>query len=412
MSKDRIEHLIHLYVDGSCTAAELNELKSRLMDLDDEAYFNAALDKMWDKNQGKEEADLGKDKSDLLFEKIITTPQKNKSTRRIWPTFAAAAVLLISLSASLLFYLNNFKETPHTSKLSKADFPDAIPGGNKAMITLPNGEVINLRNNQDGVEVHGDELVYADGTSVFNAQNGLGYNIEEKGIDNPANSYVEFSTPIGGIYHIILSDGTKVVLNSESKLRYPIHFDKKSRVVELDGEGYFEVSKSKDQPFIVRSKGQEVKVLGTGFNISAYADNDAVKTTLVHGSVEVSRKIRTGENREAVILKPGQQSELNVNRSGISLREVDVTEIMDWKEGLFLFNNEPIKDIMKRVSRWYDVEVVYSGNMDDIRFVGSYSRNKNLKNLLKNIELTGKVVFKVEDDNKGKERRIMIIANY
>ncbi|WP_197286201.1 FecR family protein [Pedobacter sp. PACM 27299] len=410
MNKDRIEHLFHLYLDGSCTSAELDELKLGLMNPDNEADLNDSLDRIWDDMKQKEQADLSKERAKALFENIVSQPQKNKINLPIWKTMAAAAVLLITLSTALFFYFESNPEINHSAKSAVLSFPDAAPGGNKALLTLPGGEVINLSSDQEGLRVKGDQLIYADGSTVINGQHKKGLGIQNQLAQ--VTGYAEFRTPIGGKYEIILSDGTKVLLNANSKLRYPVQFSPKSRIVELEGEGYFEVSKSKEHPFIVRSRGQEVKVLGTEFNISSYDDNEAVKTTLLNGSVKLSRSIGKEGAGENIVLKPGQQSEWNLNRSGIRVREVDVTEVMDWKEGLFLFNDEPIKEIMKRVARWYDVEVVYAGNMDNIRFVGSYSRNKNLKNLLKNIELTGKVVFKVEFDSNGKERRIMVKANY
>lgn len=401
MNKDRIQYLLHLYLDDSCTAAELDELKSWLMNPDHEAHFNDFLDEVWDEIAQEDLIDINREKADILFGQITTAPQKSRSTRRLWPRLAAA-VLLISVSAGLFFYMGHNKKIIPLNAVEQAGTKGETSKSNQPTLTLADGSVISLSEAKAGVLVDGNKLVYTDGSTVINGEP------EE---EDAEERYAELSTPAGAEYQIVLSDGTKVWLNASSKLRYPSRFSKKDRIVELEGEGYFDVSKSKDHPFIVRSKGQEVKVLGTQFNIAAYEDDDVIKTTLVHGSVQVNKT--EGKNQlTSLVLTPGEQSTLRSDSRIIEVNEVNVNEVTDWKEGLFLFNNEPIKSIMKRVARWYNVDVVYRGNMDNIRFVGSYSRSKNLKNLLKNIELTGKVVFKIEGGSKGTERRIIVINNY
>src|SRR5690606_30665563 len=179
------------------------------------------------------------------------------------------------------------------------------------------------------------------------------------------------------------------------------------RRVMLEGEGYFEVAKSKDKPFYVESKAQEIKVLGTHFNVNTY--EGSIKTTLVEGKVEVS-KTASNSYQKAVVLKPGEQSLVQPFLKQILVTEVNTLEFLDWKDGFFVFNNEPIKSIAKRLSRWYDVDFLFQGNVDNVKFTGNYSRSKSLSNLLKNIELTGTVKFKMNNTIEG--RRIMIIANY
>lgn len=409
MNNDRIQYLLHLYLDDSCTAAELKELKSWLMDPEHEAYFNKFLDEVWQEMDQNNLSDVSKEKADFLFKRITTQPQKNKNTFRLWS--AAAAVLVISMAAVLFFYARSPRENAglfagnHQQRSSVSE-------NDKAVLTLADGRVINLNTEKKGVHVSGDQLAYTDGSVILSSLKG---GAEDSALtdagDQTEEQYAILSIPKGRHYEIVLADGTKVWLNAGSKLKYPARFSNKCRMVELEGEGYFDVTRSKDKPFIVKSKGQEVTVLGTEFNIAAYEDDEVIRTTLIQGSVKVIRK-DGNRNIKALILKPGQQAAVDQDGQDIDLSDVDVNEVTDWKEGLFLFNNEPVKNIMKRLSRWYNIEVIYRGNVDHVRFAGSYARSKNLKNLLKNMEQTGKVTFRIENDSKGKERRVIVTNSY
>jgi ferric-dicitrate binding protein FerR (iron transport regulator) len=223
--------------------------------------------------------------------------------------------------------------------------------------------------------------------------------------------YLSLNTPCGGEYQVTLADGTKVWLNADSHLKYPVVFDGDKRVVELEGEAYFEVAKMNGKPFIVKTENQEVKVLGTHFNINSYGYEEGIKTTLLEGSVRVSRNIKNGdaETSQSEMLVPGQQSFVSKNLKEIAVKKVNTVEVIDWKEGLFVFNDEPIQSITKRLAKWYNVKFVYEGDFSKVRFIGNYSRSKSLNNLLNNIELTGLAHFKVI--GSGPERRIMV-TNY
>ncbi|MNX85526.1 fec operon regulator FecR [compost metagenome] len=227
----------------------------------------------------------------------------------------------------------------------------------------------------------------------------LVYQLTDKPNPSGKTSYNTIETPKGGQYQLILPDGSKVWLNAASSLTFPTSFvSLKTRKVELIGEAYFEIAKNKTSPFIVKSAKQEVKVLGTHFNINSYADEQSTTTTLLEGSVNIV-SLNKAEN---IILKPGQQSTLNNNK--INVTEINTEEAIAWKNGLFIFNDENIKSIMKKIARWYNVEITFKGNLDHVSFVGNYARNKDLESLLENIELTEKVHFKIEG------RRIEVIA--
>jgi transmembrane sensor len=215
--------------------------------------------------------------------------------------------------------------------------------------------------------------------------------------------YNKIETPIGGKYQINLPDGTKVWLNAASSLRYPVVFTGAERRVELTGEGYFEVSKDKNKRFIVSTEGQELSVFGTHFNINAYTDEPAIKTTLLEGSVKVSQTNRPTPGQPALsrFLNPGQQSILNAKT--FEVKKVDTESAVDWKNGRFIFNNEDIQSAMRKLSRWYNIKVSYEGDFKDINFGGSFSRSNHLADIIKILEATNEFKFEVE----GREVKIV-----
>jgi ferric-dicitrate binding protein FerR (iron transport regulator) len=201
------------------------------------------------------------------------------------------------------------------------------------------------------------------------------------------------STARGETYRVRLPDSTAVWLNAASSLKFPVSFSgKKTRSVELSGEAYFEVFEDKAHPFVVRTDQQEVRVLGTHFNVSSYPDELYASTTLVEGAVNVSRPALP--DAKTILLKPGQRSLL---RSGnLEVSNVDTQEAIAWKNGDFMFKNEHIESIMRKLSRWYDIEVSYEGDMSDLIFIGVVSRSKNISAVLKIMESTGNIHFKIE----------------
>nr|WP_199076685.1 FecR family protein [Pedobacter sp. ASV19] len=311
---------------------------------------------------------------------------KNNGTF-LWLKVTSAAVVLILLSVYLFLYLSHQKAAP-TRQVAKTS--DIVPGGNKAFLTLANGKKISLTDAANGELVKEAGLVIqkkANGQLIYTAANSAG----------PAagNQYNTIETPRGGKYEINLPDGTKVWLNSASALRYPLNFAGHFRQVELKGEGYFEVAKDKTKPFLVKTTLQEVEVLGTHFNISSYTDEATVKTTLLEGSVKV--KVNPGGSKVNLqeILKPGQQSQLKADQ--IKVGPADLESVMAWKNGDFVFEGDDLKSIMRQLSRWYDVEVIYQGNFENLRFGGYVSRSKNISSVLNIMASTGKVHFEIGD---------------
>jgi transmembrane sensor len=212
---------------------------------------------------------------------------------------------------------------------------------------------------------------------------------------NKAKDYNTIETPNGGQYQVTLPDGSKVWLNAASSLKFPPSFSRlvNRRVELLRGEAYFEIAKDKNHPFIVKSNGQEVKVLGTHFNINSYSDEQSTKTTLLEGSVKI--EIVSGSRpKKGVVIRPGQQSILSGER--IRIVDADIESDLAWKNQEFVFKGENIQSIMRKLSRWYDIEVNYNGDCSHLSFYGVLSRSKNISSVLKLMENAGNVKFKIE----------------
>lgn len=306
--------------------------------------------------------------------------QLNNGSKRFYRRLAAA-VVFISLSTAALFY---FKNNQANKTIYVNDIP---PGKNKAILTLADGRKVVL---DDAVK--GKPMEQSGMLITKTADGQLSYKIAPSTNGAPAigsEAYNTLSTPRGGQYQIELADGSKVWLNSASTLRFPLSFTNlKERKVELTGEGYFEVAHDQQHPFIVTQAGQTVKVLGTIFNASQYPDETGISTTLIKGSVQVN-----GSGKER-ILKPGQQSQ--ITPESININTVDTEAAIAWKNGKFKFVNENIREIMQKVARWYDIDVVYEGRMSNINFSGTVSRFSNISKVLDLLESTNTVHFKVE----------------
>lgn len=305
---------------------------------------------------------------------------------RIWPRVAVAASIAVLLGTGI-FYFTKTKEQP----IQVAEKPQEIaPGGNRGILTLSNGKQIVLADisAKDTIAKEGEE----DEVTIKMGANGvITYIINPKVDDSKgdANLFNTLSTPTGGQYNIVLADGTKVYLNAVSSIKYPTQFNGDQRIVELDGEAYFEVAKNKNKPFIVKSGDQDIEVLGTHFNVHAYDNESVVKTTLLEGSVAVSYK-----NQKA-ILKPGQQSNVSDKFTKITVKQVDTEAAIAWKNGRFKFDNADLKTVMRQLERWYGIKVEYRGDVSDVRFNGGTFMNKNLSEVLKVLELSN-IKFKVE----------------
>jgi len=300
-----------------------------------------------------------------------------------------AAVLLLLLSVGIYFF--PFGNKP----VAISGVAEIQPGGNKAFLTLANGEKISLTDadngaltDQAGIKISKTaegQLIY---TACASCATGTG-----------KTAFNTIETPRGGQYQVRLPDGTRVWLNSSSKLVYSILLNtQQERKVQLTGEAYFEVVKNDHRPFIVQTRMQELKVLGTHFNINSYIEEPYVRTTLLEGRVQVSlmEKAASQSPKESVILKPGEQS--LIAGKEIKVEKVNAGNTVDWINGYFVFNKESLESIMRKISRWYDVDVIYQNESARQQlFSGTVSRFKNISELLEKLELTGPVKFTIKD---------------
>lgn len=294
--------------------------------------------------------------------------RKNKGVPKMLPlwkklTTLAAAIAVITVGVYFLkFYPAN----------------QIRPGKNTATLTLANGKTIELSDSKTGVTIRGTNLLYNDGSAVSD--------------DVVEAVEMTAATPKGGTYQFTLPDGSKVWLNADSKITFPSQFSGEERQVWLEGEAYFAVAHLDKQPFKVFSKGQVVEDVGTEFNINAYSDEPNVRTTLVAGLASVSA---SNAVEKAFMLKPGQQAKLQGHV--IKISRVNIDAEVAWQKGEFVFDDESIGSIMRKICRWYNVGVVYQGVNPEETFGGSVSRFSEVSKVLENLELTGEIHFKIKD---------------
>lgn len=318
-----------------------------------------------------------------IWNTLPQAPENNKKSIKLWPKITVAAAVLAMLIFGFYFY-NLYEKQKMEAMAALTD--EIIPGGNKAYLTLANGKRISLTEAENGT------LAEQEGVTITKTDDGqLIYNVGNTSAKVGASAFNTIETPNGGQYQVRLPDGTKVWLNAASMLKYPLNFGKKERRVELNGEGYFEVAENKSKPFRIKTDRQEVTVLGTHFNVNNYKDETNTTTTLLTGSISLLNLVSS----EKVILKPNDQGVLSGKT--LNVQQVNAEDAIAWKNGEFLFNDEPLESIMRQISRWYDVEVEYIGINPTDRFGGSISRFENVSNVLEKLELTGGVHFKIHN---------------
>lgn len=313
-----------------------------------------------------------------LLNKIHTTltvkviPFYQKATFKY---LIAACIALFVTAIGGIFYNSNLNSLKSKNRIAFES--DVAPGGNNAVLTLADGSQVLLNDTDNG------KIIEEKGISITKAKDGqLIYQVIDPGVKNISNkeavAYNTITTPRGGQYQVLLPDGTQVWLNASSSIKFPTYFSADQRNVILTGEAYFEVSKDKTKSFVVNVDGMSVEVLGTHFDVMAYKDEESINTTLLEGSVKVTK------NNESRILKPGQQAKV---KGGIQVVEA-AADALAWKNGLTSFIDADIRTIMRQVARWYDVEVKYEGDIPRRLFTGEISRKANLSELIKIIKLS------------------------
>ncbi|WP_295120483.1 FecR family protein [uncultured Chitinophaga sp.] len=373
-----ISQLLKQVLDGSATADVLAELQLYLREDEEGAYtaqINAVLNDLPDHLPAANQGELNHVVEAVLA--VEKQPVKVKRMRFYWP--AAAAVLLLAATGTF-FLLRPAK--PLTELAQQTVVNDALPGSSKATLTLDDGAVITL-------DSAGNQVLVKGAVNIRQQGGKLSYDVQ----DGAATvGYNTLRTPRGGQFQLTLPDGTGVWLNAASSIRFPTVFNGNERKVEVTGEAYFEVAKNAAMPFRVKvDELNTVEVLGTSFNINAYEDEQSIKTTLVFGAV------RVWNGQQSAILKPGEQAQA---ANGIrTTNSVNVNKVVAWKNGVFDFSHAELKEVMRQLSRWYDIEVEYQGTAPTTEFWGKMGRNLSLLQVLKGLEGAG-VKFRIENNGK------------
>jgi transmembrane sensor len=392
--QDRITYLLRQVQENTATEAELLELAEALKADDSGGVTDqlaAQLEGMphnWSYQPQKWSA-LATDILNADKQGEGSTEGSGKVLRMSWRLAAAAVILLVlGVSSYFLFFDKGVPQEPAVAEQPLHN--DVPPGGDRAILTLANGEQILLDSAQGTV---GSEK----GVKIINLKGKLDYTTGA-GENSSVTAYHTISTPRGGQYQLVLGDGTRVWLNAASSMRFPIAFSGQQRQVEITGEAYFEVAPNPGMPFVVKRGEAEVKVLGTHFNVNAYEDEDNIKVTLLEG------KVRVGQGKAVALLAPGQQAQVPHASSGAIkvASDVDLDKVVAWKNGKFQFGEAAeVEDVLRQLSRWYDVEFEYQGDIKG-QIGGAISRNVPISQVLNLLEMTGVVTFQLE----GKKVRV------
>jgi ferric-dicitrate binding protein FerR (iron transport regulator) len=332
-------------------------------------------------------------------DKVREVAEISSGIRRMkWLKYSAAAAIALLITSSVVIFLSRKppKEPQQTAAVNRQDI---APGGNKAVLTLANGKkvrlnvirkgIVSIQGNTKIIKLNSGQLMYKQETKGNNLLTGQASG--QAGSKQKAIQFNTLSTPRGGQYQLVLSDGTKVWLNAASSIRYPTAFTGDERKVQITGEAYFEVVKNTSMPFEVSVKDMTVKVLGTHFNVMAYKNEPTSKVTLLEGAIIVK------EGNKEVLLEPGQQTQIEENGQIKKMQGVDLDGEIAWKNNQFWFNDDNIQTVMRRLSRWYNVEVVIKGDIPQ-HFAGYIPRNMNVSKVFQALQATTHLTYRIQKD--------------
>lgn len=386
LTKERIHYLLKTYISKQANSVEESELMDWVLESGEDSEFKSYVLDIWD--QYKSSEDFSYVNWDEIYYRVMqpaAVSLKPKVSKMRWARLTAAAVVVGALAAGTYFY---FAPRPEQSIATVQPKQNDIlpPSGNKAVLTLADGTKIELDSTENGT------LAIQGSVKIIKQSTG---EISYAGTAAGKISYNTLSVPRGSKpMSLMLSDGSKVWINVGSSLTYPTAFMGNERKVKITGESYFEVVHNDKMPFVVQNGDLEVIDLGTHFNVNTYEDETTEQITLLEGSVRIKK------NDLSELLKPGQQAHMNhYGNSDIKVQnDVNMDEVMAWKDGKFMFDkNTDIGSIMRQISRWYNVNIEYQGKTNQ-RFWGSISKNVNVSQVLKILEATGGVKFKVEEN--------------
>lgn len=404
--REHIERLFQRYLDNKCTPDEIRILLQHFDAGENEDLVRSLIRELSDVNNDSPliSHEATKPLLDAVFRKIkntIAVGNKTRHTpvfpfyRHAWFRVCAAATLILMVSTTTFYFLHKKNQTVVAQKENQTHQANDIPPGtNNAVLTLDNGTTIMLDSAANGT------LAKQGNVKVLKINGQIAYKTGA-GNMNAKPVYNTITTAKGNEYELILADGSKVWLNAASSIRFPASFSGNERKVQITGEAYFEVAHNASKPFKVafntKADGAgEIEVLGTHFDVNAYPDEENIKTTLLEGSV----KIKRANNVQMLI--PGQQAVLASNTITLK-KDVDVSEVVAWKDGFFVFNNMDIQTIMRQVARWYDIDVNFEGKIPSDGFTGKISRNVPLSDFIKVLQLNNVLV-------KTEGRKVTIIS--
>lgn len=388
----RLEELYMKWFNKTATPQETAELLDLLASGAAREDLGPSMEKIWDQ-LGEDEGYTLRQKEQLadnILRQWPSEPVVSARPRLRWFRWAAAAVLI---AAGTLVWRLSVPPKPAQEAGTVNTAPEMInPGSNGAILTLADGRQILLDSTTHGVFAN-------QGTTEISLQhNQLIYQASDDG-DTSAIAWNTMSTPRGRQFQLLLPDGSRVWLNAASSIRYPVAFRGNERKVIVTGEAYFEVAKDQEKPFYVQTKNQLIQALGTGFNVNAYGNENSEQTTLIEGSIKVT--MSSGKALYAV-LGPGQQAQLDNRKQSLSIIENQAEASIAWKNGYFNLEDLPFDKVMKKLERWYDIEVVYENGVPDLHFYGGISRNLTLDALIRALKVS-EVRFRI-----GAGRRLVV----
>lgn len=371
-----IKQLFDKYVAGTASQEETRQLYYYFEQSGNSQELDALIEQymQFEKEQASNEPEEMVDRIvNNSWAGIHSSLPPQPSKRKIMPLkwMGAAAALLVA--GMTLFFVLKEKTVPEIQLTSNYG-GDVLPGSNKATLTLSNGKRYELKDSKDGLQVQGDAISYQDGETIASTE---------------AVTQATINVPNGGMYTLKLADGSRVHLNSGSVFTYPVQFKTAERLVNLSGEGYFEVSHDTNKPFRVQSGQQLVTVLGTHFNVQAYG-SDPIETTLLEGKVLVQASGSTG----SAILSPNQQTRFTDGK--FKIKNVRAQDYIGWTKGLFVFNDLTLGQIFKHLERWYDVKIDYPAGISDEQFMMEIPKNRKLSEILEPISELTSLSFKIQ----------------
>lgn len=386
MTEIRFKSLLTAYLNNQLSPEEFEEFFTHLSDYDDQQIQQFVAELLDKQSDAGATIPLALD-YDLIHAKIVANiqQQESKKLHKVswrsslnWLPYVAAALLVFFFIHQ--FYTSKKQESVRDAIVQIEGNTDVMPGGNKASITV-DGQVIHLKENLQGVDLTQPVPSYLNGGEVSNS-------------DWSSSKQFKIEIPRAGQYQFILPDGSKVWLNSQSMLSYNGGYNQHNREIHLEGEAYFEIKSNKTLPVIIHTRGQSIKVLGTKFNVKSYRDEEVSKTTLLEGSIAYA----IGEKMS--LLKPSEQVKYDFKEKTLQKQKVAVAAELAWKEGIINLHNVTLKECMQMISRWYDVDILYEGEIPNITLGGKMSKGVKLSNFLKFLKQNYQIEGEIRSDKK------------